>query len=316
MNGQDIHFTQFYAAPLYLNPAFAGANVCSRVTMAYRNQWPGVSKTYNTFLFSADHEITQYNMGVGLLLTSDVAGTGNLTTTFINPTIAYGVRLTKQFALRAGFQPGMGIESVNFNKLLFGDQIARGGGVPTLETPTQTRVFFDMGAGALLYSSKYWIGAAFSHLANTNQSLINNGFAQLPEKYTIHGGAKIPLNEDESDDFKKKYITSAFNFSNQQNFNQLDIGFYYTQYVFNIGIWYRGIPLSKTYANYVNNDAFAFLVGVQTGRLNIGYSYDMTVSRLQNSLSYGANELTLSYQLCKLHKRKPKYGLMLPCPKF
>lgn len=316
MNGQDIHFTQFYASPLFLNPAFAGANVCARVTMAYRNQWPGISRTYRTFLFSADHEFSQYNLGAGLLMVNDAAGTGNLNTTFIDPIVSYGMRLTRQIALRVGLQPGIAIESINFNNLLFGDQIARGGNVPTIENPTQTRTYFDISAGALAYTEKYWFGTSFFHLANSNQSLFKNGASFLPFKYTLHGGAKYALNKDETDDFKKRFISPAFNFRGQQDFDQLDVGLYYTQFVFNVGLWYRGIPLLKKYApGYANNDAAAIVVGVQTGRMNIGYSFDITISRL-NRLSNGAHEVTCSYQICQLHKRKPKYGLMLPCPKF
>ncbi|MFT5922039.1 MAG: hypothetical protein ACI8TS_001371, partial [Flavobacteriales bacterium] len=37
---QDPEFTQFYANPLYLNPAFAGTARCPRLVMNYRNQWP------------------------------------------------------------------------------------------------------------------------------------------------------------------------------------------------------------------------------------------------------------------------------------
>ena len=40
---QDPQFTQFYANPLYLNPAFAGTARCPRLVMAYRNQWPSLS---------------------------------------------------------------------------------------------------------------------------------------------------------------------------------------------------------------------------------------------------------------------------------
>jgi hypothetical protein len=31
VTAQDVHFSQFYANPVYLNPAFAGANVCPRI---------------------------------------------------------------------------------------------------------------------------------------------------------------------------------------------------------------------------------------------------------------------------------------------
>ena len=81
------------------------------------------------------------------------------------------------------------------------------------------------------------------------------------------------------------------------------------------GIWYRGIPLKHYAPGYANNDAFAIIVGVKTDRLNIGYSYDITISRLSTKLSHGAHEITASYQLCKVKKKK-KYRLLLPCPKF
>ena len=124
VSAQDMHFTQFYSSPIYLNPAFTGSDVCGRVALTYRNQWPGISKTYKSYLFSADHFIRKYNLGLGLLIGNDVAGTGELKTTIINPSIAYGLRIGRKFVIRAAVQPGMGIVSINYNKLIFGDQIA------------------------------------------------------------------------------------------------------------------------------------------------------------------------------------------------
>ncbi len=45
---QDPEFTQFYANPLYLNPAFAGTARCPRICLNYRNQWPGITGTFVT----------------------------------------------------------------------------------------------------------------------------------------------------------------------------------------------------------------------------------------------------------------------------
>lgn len=157
---QDMHFTQFFSAPLYLNPAFTGANVCSRISTTYRNQWPGISKTYKSYLLSADHYIARYNIGIGLLFGNDVAGTGDLKTTIINPMFAYEIKVNRKYSARFGVQAGVGLKSINFNALIFGDQIARGGNVASLETPTQSRTYFDIGAGALFYSTKYWIGSS------------------------------------------------------------------------------------------------------------------------------------------------------------
>jgi len=121
--------------------------------------------------------------------------------------------------------------------------------------------------------------------------------------------------EEEREDFQKKSITAAFNYRGQKEFDQLDIGFYYTRNIFNIGFWYRGIPGLKAYKpGYSNNDEIAVILGVQTHGMNIGYSYDITISRLYKQ-SNGAHELTVSYQICHPPKKK-KYGLIIPCPKF
>jgi type IX secretion system PorP/SprF family membrane protein len=313
---QDMHFTQFYSSSLYLNPAFTGADVCSRFSATYRNQWPGVSKAYKTYLASFDHYLTRYNLGIGLLFGNDVAGSGELKTTVINPLIAYEATLTKKLYMRVGMQPGVGIRSINFNKLIFGDQIYRGGGATTLEEPTQTKVYFDIGAGALLYTKKIWVGLSFYHLTKPNESLRGEAeTSTLPVKYSLHSGYKYAINPDEKDLIQRKSVSFAMNYRGQLEFDQLDVGFYYTQYVFNMGLWYRGIPVFKAYKKgYANNDALAFLVGVRADRFNFGYSYDVTISKLTNR-THGAHEITVSYQLCKLSKKKKK-RLLVPCPKF
>ena len=312
---QDMHFTQFYSSSLYLNPAFAGAEVCGRVSMAYRNQWPGVSKAYRSYLFSGDHYVQQYNLGVGLLIGTDAAGSAGLKTTIIHPLIAYETKLTRKLLMRLGVQPGLGIHSISFNSLLFGDQIARGGGVPTIEDAAQSKTYFDMGAGMLLYSKDYWLGTSFSHMNKPNESLYAEQESVLPVKYSIHGGYSYVLEEDEKEEFKRKAIAAAFNYRGQKDFDQLDIGAYYMQYAFNLGIWYRGIPFLKKYKpGYANNDALALILGFKTERLNIGYSYDFTISKLVGATS-GAHEVTLAYQLCKVNK-KGKKRMTVPCPKF
>lgn len=312
-----MHFTQFYSSALYLNPAFTGADVCSRVSATYRDQWPGISKAYKSYLLSVDHYLPQYNIGIGLLFGNDVAGTGQLRTTVINPLFAYEATLTRKLFMRVGVQPGLSIRSINFNNLIFGDQISRGGSVATLETPTETKAFFDVGAGILLYTKELWLGGSFYHLNQPNESMLGQDvLAVLPLKYSAHGGYKYLLNEDEKEDVRRKSVSFAFNYRGQAEFDQFDIGCYYSQYVFNAGIWYRGIPGLKAYKKgYSNNDAIAFIIGVKTDRMNIGYSYDYTISKLTN-ISHGAHEVNISYQLCKINKKKKRKRLLVPCPKF
>jgi type IX secretion system PorP/SprF family membrane protein len=319
VKGQDMHFTQFYSSPLYLNPAFTGANVCSRAGIVYRNQWPGVKKAYQSYLLSLDHFIAKQHIGVGLQCGVDNAGTGGLRTTIINPSIAYETKINRTTAVRFGIQPGITIKSINFNRLIFGDQIARGGNagassVTTVETPTQNRAFFDIGVGGLIYNSKYWGGVSFFHLNRPNESFLGSENVTLPIKYSVHGGAKFFINEDEKDPDLKKSFSVVANYRGQGKFDQFDVGVYYSQYVFTAGIWYRGIPGFKAYKpGYRNDDAVAIVIGFQQERLNIGYSYDLTISKLFG-LTQGAHEVTLSYQMCKPKKKVNR--VLISCPKF
>ena len=63
---QDPAFSQFYANPLYLNPALAGSANCPRVILNYRNQWPGIAATYVTYSASYDQYVDAIQGGIGV----------------------------------------------------------------------------------------------------------------------------------------------------------------------------------------------------------------------------------------------------------
>lgn len=97
---------------------------------------------------------------------------------------------------------------------------------------------------------------------------------------------------------------------------QLDLALYYFKNPIVFGIWYRGLPGFKAYQpGYGNNDALALIVGLRKNGFRIGYSYDITISRLVSSTG-GAHELTLSYTKCPLRKRMSRAKKVVPCPKF
>src|SRR6185369_12674748 len=78
---QDPQFTQFYANPLYLNPAFAGTARCPRICINYRNQWPNLSGRYVTYSASYDMHVAALGGGIGALVTTDDQAIGTLKTT-------------------------------------------------------------------------------------------------------------------------------------------------------------------------------------------------------------------------------------------
>lgn len=103
---QDPQFSQFYANPLYLNPAFAGTARCPRLAMNYRNQWPGIPGNFVTYSASYDQHVDNMNGGLGVLVMNDRAGAGALTTTGASGIYSYQFSVNRFFSIRAGVQAG------------------------------------------------------------------------------------------------------------------------------------------------------------------------------------------------------------------
>ena len=72
---QQVEFSQFYSAPLHLNPALAGISYGPRIAITYRNQWPELSPGPNggfvTYALSYDQHIEAIKGGLGLQIISD-----------------------------------------------------------------------------------------------------------------------------------------------------------------------------------------------------------------------------------------------------
>ena len=297
---QDPQFTQFYANPLYLNPAFAGSNVCPRICINYRNEWPGIAGTYITTSASFDRFVYKIKSGIGVLVTNDRAGQGTLKTTNVSGIYCYQWRPTRTFSVNVGFKATYGQKSLDWSKLNFGDQIdeRRGFVHNTHEIQgASQKSYVDFSAGIVGFTKYFYAGFAADHLTQPDESLMQGGQSRLPMKFTGHAGAVIPIGDKSAE----TSVSPNILYQQQQDFRQLNLGVYFTKGVLVGGLWYR------------NSDAFIVLLGVQKGAFKIGYSYDVTVSKL-SSASAGSHELSLGVQLnCK--KPKPKYR-PLDCPSF
>lgn len=317
---QHYQFSQFFAAQTYLNPAFTGAHVCSRLSLSYRDQWSAVPGTFVTSQLSYDHYLRDINSGVGILLFNDKAGSGNLKTTQANLLYAHGIQLTRGVAVRAGVSFGFVQRSVDFNSLFFGDQLARYNATSSIEIPAFSKYYFDLNSGLLVFSRKNWAGISLHHITKPNQTLLELN-SSLPMEFRLHGGKRFVMtNQSASKTTTEKDRNSyafAFNYKHQNKFDQLDIGAYLNKSPLVFGLWYRGLPFIKTYKKgYGNNDALVFVIGIFTDRFNIGYSYDYTISKLQIGNSIGSHEVTSNYQFCNPNSTKKRKPIVVICPKF
>ena len=153
----DPEFSQYYANPLYLNPAFAGTARCPRLIMNYRNQWPGISGvTFVTYSASFDQYVDNLHGGVGLLFMNDKSGDATWTTGTYSGMYAYQLNFNRKVSLRAGFQGSYIQKSIDLSKLTFGEQIdPRFGFVyPSNEIIDPSIHYFDVSSGILLYRAE------------------------------------------------------------------------------------------------------------------------------------------------------------------
>lgn len=297
LKAQDPQFTQFYANPLYLNPAFAGTARCPRICMNYRNQWPLLSGRYETYSFSADMHMDALGGGLGVLVTTDDQAHGTLKTTNASLIYSYQAVINRKFSLKFGLQATYMQKALDVNSLNFGDMIdARRGFVwNTNEAiPQPRKSAADFSAGILGFSKQYFFGFAAHHVNQPDEGLL--GYSRLPVKFTAHAGVIIPLEKG-----NESYISPNILFQAQQKFQQLNLGLYYVKGPFVAGLWYR------------NGDAVIALVGIQNANFKAGYSYDVTVSKLAGNTA-GAHEISVQMQFeCKAKRKKYR---TISCPSF
>jgi len=309
--GQDPTFSQFYANPLYLSPSFAGATNEYRLAVNYRDQWPAVPGVYNTYSISFDKAMPNFNSGIGVLATYDVAGSGNLSTTNIGLLYSYDFNINKEWHIRPGVEFKFYYLGLDINKLVFNSQITGSGTSPSVTPPPFDNVAdIDFASSALIYNSRTWAGFTLDHLLTPKMSFYGND-ATLPVKFNFYGGTQI-LKQTRLRQKSQEILSVAINFQKQGKFYQSDLGLYFYKDPIIFGIWYRGIPLVTSQVG----DAIIGLIGIKTKQLHIGYSYDFTISNLIGSTG-GAHEISLVYEFNNLSLGQLKKRIRaIPCPEF
>lgn len=324
---QDIQFSQFYAVPLYQNPAFAGSAHAPRFMVHNRIQWPGINSSatsnalsrYTTSLFSADTYFSKYRSGAGLMVFRDWQSGSLLSSTEVSALYAYEIPVTSGFSLRPGLQASYVMRSIDYSKLRFPEDFddANGFNGNVRSGGAQNR-YFDFSSGVIGYSERIWTGVSFHHINQPNQTFIGASGVRLPMKFAITGGYKIylkqPRHQTYLEDVKEVSLTPTVHYKAQGKNDQTDLGVYLNYDQLMAGLWYRGIPFKKYLKSIQNNESLILLAGWKYNNWAFGYSYDMTVSKLTTVRTGGAHELNITY----VHHQSKKYKPMkrLPCPSF
>ncbi|MBS1590475.1 MAG: PorP/SprF family type IX secretion system membrane protein, partial [Bacteroidetes bacterium] len=289
---QDVHFTQFNAAPLIVNPAFTGGFSGQwRAAAIYRNQWRSVTAPFVTYGASFDapvvNDLTHDDfLAVGVQLYNDRAGDGNLTNFSGLASVAYhkflGEKLDK--TLSVGLQGGYTQKSIDLSRLYFGDEFNGGvfqqgtsGEYPGLNNKVN---YFTVNAGISWAHSVsdrfgYTLGAAAMNLNQPQESFQKKRNADVG--LGIRYAAQLGVIGYVSDKFS---LRPAVLYQSQATATELVAG---NEFHLIVGDdEYRSIATAVFLGGYIrSNDAMMITAGMEWKGLRFGVSYDYNTSALK-----------------------------------
>ncbi|HMK05172.1 MAG TPA: PorP/SprF family type IX secretion system membrane protein [Ferruginibacter sp.] len=332
VKAQDPHFSQFFASPLTLNPAFTGKFSGSwRLAANHRDQWPSIPKAYVTTSASLDFGILKRGIpetdvfGIGISGVSDASANSALKLNYGSLSMSYHKALDENgySTIGAGFQATYSSLTLDVSKLYFENQLRQNGfdqSIPSGEIFDKgtNQSYLDINAG-LLYSgstngeNNFYLGASMYHINRPKVNFSTYSIHPvtgvrtdhptwyLSGRISIHGGGSFPLSEQLT-------VHTSLIHQMQNKASETTVG---AALAANLN-GDSDNPSSVYLGSWVRfNDAIIPYIGIEIGGLRIGGSYDFNISNLKAATgSRGGSEFSIIYI-----KRPAEYK-GIPCPKF
>lgn len=348
---QDAHNSQFYSAPMHLNPAMTGVFRGNyRFTTLYRSQWASVLKDENISNFRTiwggiDFRLplnkggwNKHNaLGVGINAMNDKAADSRFGTTQVGLAVSYHQSLGrngKQFLI-VGLQGNFYQQTLSPTDLRLGhqwngiayDQSILQSDDPSIAFINTNLIYFDAGAGLLWFMQgqkermNAYAGFAAHHVNQPTIDIVNNGIdepAKLNMKMVVHGGVRLPIARQF--DLMPKALF-MFQGDNLEMVVGSDIRYNFDYYdlnssSFRFGLLYRavgGLTKDSNDQTGFGTEALVALAGFDYKGLNIGFAYDINLSEFRTGTqARGGFEVSLAYT----GKFKQRYNPKTPCPDF
>ncbi|GAC1440218.1 MAG: hypothetical protein NVSMB63_06390 [Sediminibacterium sp.] len=290
----DAHFTQYYAYPLWLNPAMTGIMDGNyRITANLRRQLPSVNSPLNTQGITADMALAN-NFGIGFTALNQTTSDGGYHYNNGYLSLSYQVHLTKYQVISSGFQLGIVNRRVDPAKFQFGNQYNPAMGydpsLPSNELFAHQSVSSFDGSIGLVYfdgnplkSFNPFIGISLYHPTEPNSRFLSGtNDNKIPMRYAVHGGVRLKMSE-------RVELVPHVIYLRQGNVSELTGGL-----AMNLAI--DGDKDLLVGSTYRLNDAVAPNIGLHFNGLTIGLSYDINISQLKTAASSnGGYELSISF---------------------
>lgn len=321
---QDIHYSQFYASPLTINPANTGLFYGSyRVGVNAKRQWASIPVPYQTASFYGDWSFKREDMfsvgkwSAGLQVFNDVAGDGNLSSTriFLSGAVHQYLDYDHTKLLSAGLQLGYIQRSIDFTKLYWGNQwdgTQFNTQINNKESFKRSTFSYLDAAVGLDYQQvikerhNAHIGFSIQHLARPSETFYDND-NQVGLRPVAYLDTRFKIQQ-------RHEIWSAAFFQRQKKAQEILMSclygyniaeeYAYDRYFFWIGASYRW------------KDAFTPVLGFEWNRIRLLFNYDINISSLKvASLARGGLELSLVY-IGSLPTKSHRRPMVVPCPIF
>jgi type IX secretion system PorP/SprF family membrane protein len=323
-HAQDIHFSQFFEAPLLRNPSLAGIFTGDiRIQGVYRDQWNSFTNAYRTGSLNGEYKMPVGKgddfMTIGGQVIFDKAGTVGLSTTSLLPAVNYHKSLSneKTMYLSLGFMGGMVRKSIDVSKMTTDNQY--GGGSFDPSAPTGENLIapnftsWDASVGMSFNTTfgegqvnSMFVGAAYHHLNRPKSSFYRNATIELNPKYVFSVGVTFGVDE-------YSYFIIQADQSVQGSFKETIGGALYS---YKLG----GDPDNPLYTVHGGaflrwKDALIPVIKLDRYPLSIALSYDVNVSQLKTA-SQGRGGIELSVSWISFLDRDNTSREKVLCPRF
>ncbi len=302
LKAQGIHFSQYYNAPLLVNPANTALtpDVDYRVGANYRKQWATVPVPYRTvsawadFVTARSRESTSW-LGLGGAFYSDKSGNGDLSLSRTELSAAYHLALGYNAMLSAGLSGAHNARTVDFSKLVFDNQwdgFAFNKALPNGEGGYMGQAsFWDVGAGL-----------AWAFFPNENlyvQVSAGAGHLNQPTESFYNGSNSLGIRPSGHVDVLYKatpgFIINPSAYYTRQKGSQELVGG--AQAFFGVNGTGRQAQQLILGGYYRVGDAVIATAGYQWSGMRLVSSYDVTLSGLREAVpGAGAFELSFVYE--------------------
>jgi type IX secretion system PorP/SprF family membrane protein len=291
--GQEPGSGTGYQMTLMNNPAFSGSTADGALRLSYLNYFPGNNYKLNSVWLSYDSYFPLLHGGTGFYISDDYTG-GIINDLRAGMSYAYFLRAGRDLFINAGLSASVIHRGFNYNGAVLPDQIDPVGGVslPSAEVLVNGgQSLFDLGAGLLVISGKFFGGVSVTHL--TEPGFTETGPSDERLKRTFFSYIAGDFGLGSKSDFKvRPQLYSAF----REDYYYVAAGAAIEIPVFSI----NALLIRDGGDNLNLQSGFSFT----RGNLSIYYNYTFSVASGNNMLPFSLLHQTgLAYSLNHVEKR-------------